>query len=119
MKGLHLTPGRRISEKDITRSIRDFLRLQRGVWFMKVLGGLGQRPGIPDLLLCYRGRFIGVEVKKEGGKLSDNQRREAAAIREAGGLWIRAQSAADVAGCLQLAGGGGTEYGGTAAPEVP
>jgi hypothetical protein len=119
MRGLRLTPGGRISEKDITRSIREYLRLQRGVWYLKVMGGLGQRPGVPDLLLCYRGRFIGIEIKKEGGRLSNNQERERDAITAAGGLWIRAQNTADVAGCLGGVPGGTSEYGGTPRGVVP
>lgn len=119
MRELRLTAQRKISEKDITRSIREFLRVQRGVWWLKVMGGLGQRPGIPDLILCHRGRFIGIEVKKEGGKLSNNQLNEGAAIRAAGGQWIIARSTADVAGCLDVGAGGASESGGTGRGVVP
>lgn len=33
-----------------------------------------QEIGIPDLLVCYRGYFVGIEVKMPGGKLRPVQR---------------------------------------------
>jgi hypothetical protein len=45
------------SEAALTRAIRALLR-QHGCWEIKVLGGLGQRPGVPDLLVCCRGRLM-------------------------------------------------------------
>jgi hypothetical protein len=36
-----------------------------GTWLMKVHGGPYQQAGVPDLLLCVEGLFIGLEVKHQ------------------------------------------------------
>lgn len=36
---------------------------QRGGWWFKVHGGATQITGIPDILGCYEGRFVAIEVK--------------------------------------------------------
>lgn len=58
-----------------------------GVWhFSPPSNGFG-RSGIPDLVCCHRGRFIGIEVKAPG-KLKNTttmQDREIASINAAGG----------------------------------
>ena len=47
--------------------------------------GLG-RAGIPDLVCCYNGRFLGIECKAGKGKTTAQQERELDAIRAAGGF---------------------------------
>lgn len=43
------------------------LRLQaEGGFWIKIHGGPFQLAGIPDILGCYKGRFIGIEVKCPG-----------------------------------------------------
>lgn len=34
-------------------------------WFMPVSGGFGAH-GIPDIIVCYKGTFIGIETKAPG-----------------------------------------------------
>ena len=67
-----------------------------GAWVMKVHGSPYQRPGVPDLLVCYRGRFLGLEVKQPGKHLSKLQAHEIDAIHEAGGMAERVESVEDV-----------------------
>jgi hypothetical protein len=58
-----------------------------GVWhFSPPANGFG-RSGIPDLVCCYKGRFIGIEVKAPGKTRNTTtmQDREIAAINAAGG----------------------------------
>jgi VRR-NUC domain len=45
-----------------------------------------QEVGIPDLLWCIRGRFVGAEVKQPGAKLRPAQRRILHEIFDAGGV---------------------------------
>jgi hypothetical protein len=45
-----------------------------------------QEVGIPDLLVCYRGRFIGGEVKQHGEPLRPRQKLVLREIYEAGGV---------------------------------
>jgi hypothetical protein len=64
------------------------------VWWLHPHGGMYQRPGIPDLLLCVGGAFIGIELKNprpgESGlaareRTTPIQRKEIRAINRAGG----------------------------------
>lgn len=82
-------------EGAITAAIRRYL-LRNGCWEVKCLGGLGQRAGVPDVLACVAGTFVGVEVKQPGRKPTANQSAELAAIRAAGGVAIVATSLDDV-----------------------
>jgi hypothetical protein len=51
-----------------------------------ILGGIGCRRGVPDLLCCIRGTFVAVEVKTASAPtVSKEQRAEIAAIIDAGG----------------------------------
>jgi len=50
----------------------------------RVVYGLGD--GSPDLILCVRGRFVGLEVKTKTGKLSEAQEAWHREWREAGAI---------------------------------
>lgn len=58
------------------------------VWWLKVHGGPYQRSGVPDLLICFWGRFVAVELKKPGEKLEATpaQKHELGRIAAANGL---------------------------------
>lgn len=43
--------------------------------------------GLPDLILIYNGRFIGLEVKTETGRPTELQLKMQIAIRMAGGVY--------------------------------
>jgi penicillin-binding protein-related factor A (putative recombinase) len=43
-------------------------------------------PGIPDIIGCYKGRMIAIEVKAPKGKVSPYQEQFIRQINEAGGL---------------------------------
>lgn len=56
-----------------------------GAWhFFPAQNGYG-RAGIPDIIICYRGRFLAVECKAGYNKPTALQEREIAAIHKAGG----------------------------------
>lgn len=42
--------------------------------------------GVPDFLVCIRGRFVGIECKANGGKPTALQLKNLADIESAGGL---------------------------------
>lgn len=44
------------------------------------------RHGVPDLLVCLRGNFIAIELKKEGGKTMPLQQHVIYQITQAGGI---------------------------------
>lgn len=49
-------------------------------------GGQFTRAGVPDLLVCCNGRFLGVEIKAENGKPSELQEYHQRLIEAAGGI---------------------------------
>jgi hypothetical protein len=61
-----------------------------------------QEVGIPDLLVCYRGRFIGLEVKLQGGRPSPIQAAVLRQIVEAGGYASVASTVGQVANLLAI-----------------
>lgn len=49
-----------------------------------ILKGLGVRTGVPDIIAIHNGRTYGLELKSEGGKVSESQIEAIAAMEEAG-----------------------------------
>ena len=49
-------------------------------------------PGCPDLIACFHGRFVGIEVKDTGKTAKDNQVEFGQKIVDAGGVYIVADS---------------------------
>lgn len=78
-------------EGRLTRRIMRALR-QRGVFCFKVHGGPTMMAGLPDVIACVSGRFIGLEVKLGNAQLSPRQRRVHAKIREAEGVAVVVRS---------------------------
>jgi hypothetical protein len=64
------------------------LLAERGARAFKIQGGDDsfQEIGIPDLLVCYKGRFVGLEAKMPGGKLSTKQKVVLDEIANTGGI---------------------------------
>ena len=94
---MRLTPN----ETSITRQIKELL-FRVGYFPIKIAGGPYQKPGIADLLVCGEGKFIAIEVKKPGGKLSPLQEAFLHDIRAAGGVAFVAYSVDDVVNELKL-----------------
>ena len=75
-------------EKNFENKVKTFLEKQ-GCWFLKYWGGAAYtKSGIPDILACCRGSFIGVEVKAPHGKPSELQLYNLRKIDESGGYAI-------------------------------
>lgn len=80
-------------EKNYETKIKKFLT-DHNSWFVKYWSGksyTGQKftkDGIPDILCCCNGRFIGIEVKAEKGHPSELQLYNLRKIDEAGGYAI-------------------------------
>lgn len=87
------------NHNDAVRAVRQYLTWA-GAWQLKTLGGLGQRPYVPDLLACFKGRFVAVEVKTGGAVLSDGQQGEREQLEAAGALYILARGIDDVEAAL-------------------
>ena len=83
------------TEKKIENQIKKWLDKQ-GYWWMKVHGDLFQKSGVPDILACINGRFVGIEVKRPGGKVSALQDYNIEQIRASGGVAFVATSVDEV-----------------------
>ena len=57
-------------EKNFENRVKNYLK-KEGAWFLKTYSNGIQRSGVPDLLIGYRGRFIGMEVKAKDGRFND------------------------------------------------
>jgi len=75
-------------------SILKYLKSLPDCWAIKVIAA-NQR-GCPDILCCHKGRFLAIEVKSEGDKLTRIQSAQLARIRKAEGSTIVASSVDDV-----------------------
>lgn len=76
-------------EKDIEKKIKKWLK-DNNFYFFKVHGSSFMQPGIPDIVSCINGHFVGIEVKNKG-KLwnqSEEQKIHQQLIEKAGGLYI-------------------------------
>ena len=107
-------------EQAIQKQILDLLAVKArggGLWFSKVplgpmkVGNSFAAPnpmkGFPDILCCYRGRFIGIEVKhgsraKHQYQDQEHQSEMPAKLREAGAVVIQVDSPDQVAAFFGL-----------------
>ena len=84
-------------ERDVVADIKKYLiSLGGDIFFWKEHGGPYGTSGIPDIICCYKGRFLGLEAKLPGGKLTELQKRTLDKINAAGGIARRVQSVDDV-----------------------
>lgn len=104
-------------EKEIQKSIIDYLALL-GCWRIRINSGamsgnhkgkrwfmrFNDQPGCPDVIACLEGRFIAIEIKRPGGKLTEKQASALEAIRRAGGLAFVATGIRDVEAVLKIEG---------------
>ena len=84
-------------EKDIIAAIRQYLAtLGEDVFFWKEHGSPYGTSGVPDIICCYKGRFLGLEAKLPGGRLTALQKQALEKINRAGGIARRVESVDDV-----------------------
>ena len=84
-------------ERDVVAAIKkNLISLGGDIFFWKEHGGPYGTSGIPDIICCYKGRFLGLEAKLPGGKLTELQKRTLDKINAAGGIARRVQSVDDV-----------------------
>lgn len=76
------------SEKNFENRVKKFLK-DEGCYFIKYWGG-GEftKSGIPDILCCCKGRFVGCEVKAPTGEPKPLQIHNLRKIHEAGGIAV-------------------------------
>jgi Holliday junction resolvase len=76
-------------EGAVKRAVKSYLD-KIGVWhFSPVSNGMGAH-GIPDIIACWRGRFVGIEVKAPGKRAntSELQKMQLASIAHNQGIAV-------------------------------
>lgn len=71
-------------EKKVKDQVIKILKAHNVYYFYASTHGFG-RSGIPDLVCCVKGKFVGIECKAGGNKPTELQLRELRAIQLAGG----------------------------------
>jgi hypothetical protein len=74
-------------EAKVKKKVRALLETHGAYYAMPMTGGYGSS-GVPDFLVCHKGRFIGIECKANGGKPTALQLTNMKRIEWAGGRTI-------------------------------
>jgi len=74
-------------EKKVKDKVKKLLAEHGAYYFMPATGGYG-KSGVPDLVACIKGRFIGIECKANGGKPTALQEKNLMDIINVGGISI-------------------------------
>ena len=75
-----MTPEARVKAK-----VKDKLKALDAYFFMPATGGYGAS-GVPDIVACLNGRFIGIECKAGDNKPTALQEKNLQAITQNGGI---------------------------------
>jgi hypothetical protein len=90
-----------MQEKDIVSAILRYLRTIPECFSWKEHGGMYGTTGIPDIICCYRGRFIAFEVKTDKGRLTKLQEIMIQRIKDAKGQAFKVTSLDQVKSILE------------------
>ena len=74
-------------EKKVKTKVEALLKAAGAYYFFPATHGYG-RSGVPDIIVCVKGRFVAIECKAEGNKPTALQERELARIKQAGGVAV-------------------------------
>ena len=91
-----------MNENKVKSQIQNYLK-KIGAYQFKVHGDIYMRAGIPDLICCVKGRFVGIECKDYGNKPSELQLAHGRQIVKNGGVFIVAYCVEDVEKALKNA----------------
>ena len=89
-------------EKQIQKEVMDYLQWWENLgelYFLRTQSGFVKiantnrmfktgKIGAPDIICCWRGRFIGIEVKSSKGRQTEAQKEAQKKIESAGGLYL-------------------------------
>ena len=84
-------------EKTVENQIKDYL-FSKGIYFFKVHGSKFMPAGIPDIVCCVDGSFLGIEVKRPNAKneQSEQQKVHERNITKSGGKYLLVDSLEEV-----------------------
>ena len=75
------------NERKVKNRVTAILKDRDAYYFYPVTSGFGAS-GVPDIIVCYFGWFIGIECKAGKNTLSALQRQNIARINKAGGITL-------------------------------
>ena len=84
------------SEAGITRSIRYVLNILKIFHWKQWQGPMSKPKGVSDIIGIYKGRFLAIEVKRKGHKLTHHQQKFIDRVNAEGGIGIAAWCLDDV-----------------------
>ena len=81
--------------KELTLS---YLKYEVKAYAFKVHGSKFMEPGIPDIVACIKGNFVGIELKRPGAKneQSDHQKIHESNIRKSEGYYLLADNLQEI-----------------------
>lgn len=84
-------------EKTVETKIKDYL-FSKGIYHFKIHGSKFMPSGIPDIVCCFEGSFLGIEVKRPGAKneQSEQQKVHERNIIKSGGTYLLVDSLEEV-----------------------
>ena len=85
-----------MKESDLIHKISDYLKTVPNLFYWKEHGGMYGTAGIPDIIVCYRGRFIGLECKVGKNKPTVLQAVTIRPIIQAGGYAVVVRTVEEV-----------------------
>lgn len=85
-----------MSEAQLIQNIKKYLQTLPECFFWKEHGGQYGTAGIPDIIVCYKGRFIAFEAKVSKNKETKLQEITIKKIQSAGGIAAVVRSVDDV-----------------------
>lgn len=85
-----------MAETDIVNAIMRYLKSVPECFCWKEHGGMYGTAGLPDIICCFKGRFVAFEVKTPSGRLTKLQEATMRKIRDAKGEAFKVTSVGDV-----------------------
>lgn len=90
-----------MKESQLVQNIKKYLATVPECFFWKEHGGQYGTAGIPDIIVCYKGHFVGLEAKVGKNQPTKLQTATIEQIRKAGGTAAVVRSIADVKTVLE------------------
>lgn len=90
-----------MKESDIVKAILKYLKTIPECFCWKEHGGMYVTAGIPDIICCYRGKFVAFEVKTETSKTTALQESVINKIQKCGGKAAVVRSVENVKAALK------------------
>lgn len=87
------------TEAALTKAVKKWLDTQQDVFYWKASDRYTS--GVPDIIACVHGKFLGLELKDATGVVSAPQRLFQRKITKAHGLWAEVRTVQDAMDAVQ------------------